>query len=223
MQTANVNTPVSVTGRHMPVTDAIREYCLKKIDGFHLDYPKIVGAHFILVVDKHRQRAELVLHCNNHITIEAHEVSGDLYASIDGAVSKAARQMRKYKTRLLKGFRPHRQNVRYLDEHIIDMSFLNVDDPEHAANGKTAPGPVATPAATGAAPAPAAEAAPLETMKPSIVSSEKYPVKPMHVDEAALQLQLWERDFIMFVNVETENVNVLYRRKEGGFGLVQPS
>ncbi len=127
MQTVNANKPVTVTARHMPVTDAIREYCHRKIDGLHLDYPKIVGAHFILSVDKHRQRAELVLHCNNHITIESHNVCDDLYASIDAVINKSARQMRKYKTRLLRGFRPHRQKVRYLKEHVLDTSFLEAE------------------------------------------------------------------------------------------------
>lgn len=222
MQTVNVNKPVSVTARHMPVTDAIRDYCLKKIDSLHLDYPKIMGAHFILAVDKHRQRAELVLHCNNHITIEAHEVTGDLYASIDGTVAKAARQMRKHKTRLMKGFRPHRQNVRYLDEHVIDMSFLNLEE-------GAAPAPVngaAGEPVTAAAPAPVIEENTAETPappKPRIVSTEKHPVKPMHVEDAALQLELWERDFIIFHSVESEKLSVLYRRPDGGFGLVEPS
>ncbi|MBS0656631.1 MAG: ribosome-associated translation inhibitor RaiA [Verrucomicrobia bacterium] len=227
MQTVNVNKPVTVTARHMPVTDAIRDYCLKKIDGLHLDYPKIMGAHFILAVDKHRQRAELVLHCNNHITIEAHEVTSDLYASIDETVAKAARQMRKHKTRLMKGFRPHRQNVRYLDEQVIDMSFLDLEDHSYkapaAANGHAAP------VAPAAAPAPVVDEA-SETLveppvppKPKIVSNEKHPVKPMHVEEAAVQLDLWQRDFIIFHNVETEKLAVLYRRSDGGFGLVEPS
>ncbi len=216
MQTANVNTPITVTARHMPVTDAIREYCLKKIDGLHLDYPKIVGAHFILAVDKHRQRAELVLHCNNHITIEAHEVTDDLYASIDGAASKAVRQMRKYKTRLMKGFRPHRQNVHYLKELVIDTGFLDLDEAVAAApkNGhaKEAPASVVE-----AAPEPAAES----PASAKVVSTEKYAAKPMHLDEAVLQLEVWERDFLIFLNVETEKLNVLHRRKEGGFGLIE--
>ena len=55
-----------------------------------------------------------------------------------------------------------------------------------------------------------------------IVSSEKYAAKPMLLDEAVLQLELWERDFLVFLNVQTERLNVLYRRKDGGFGLIQP-
>ena len=221
MQTVNANKPVTVTARHMPVTDAIRDYCHKKIDGLHLDYPKIVGAHFILAVDKHRQRAELVLHCNNHITIESHNVCDDLYASIDAVINKSARQMRKYKTRLLRGFRPHRQNVRYFKEHILDTSFLDTEAilaAEKLGNGAP-PQPVEAkvekteePHDVAGAPAPSSK----------IVSTEKYAAKPMLLDEAVLQLELWERDFLVFLNVATERLNVLYRRKDGGYSLIQP-
>jgi putative sigma-54 modulation protein len=221
MQTVNANKPVTVTARHMPVTDAIREYCHKKIDGLHLDYPKIVGAHFILAVDKHRQRAELVLHCNNHITIESHNVCDDLYASIDAVINKSARQMRKYKTRLLRGFRPHRQKVRYIKEHLLDTSFLEAEAMAavpKAKNGSPAKAAVAE-IESAAAPEPEVEA-PAPSSK--IVSSEKYAAKPMLLDEAVLQLELWERDFLVFLNVGTERLNVLYRRKDGGYALIQP-
>jgi putative sigma-54 modulation protein len=221
MQTVNANKPITVTARHMPVTDAIREYCHKKIDGLHLDYPKIVGAHFILVVDKHRQRAELVLHCNNHITIEAHNVCDDLYASIDAVINKAARQMRKYKTRLLRGFRPHRQKVRYLKEHVLDTSFLEAEAIHSAGGMKN--GSASNQASSRLEPEPTQEhEAELPAPSSRIVSSEKYAAKPMLLDEAVLQLELWERDFLVFLNVQTERLNVLYRRKDGGFGLIQP-
>jgi putative sigma-54 modulation protein len=221
MQTVNANKPVTVTARHMPVTDAIREYCHKKIDGLHLDYPKIVGAHFILAVDKHRQRAELVLHCNNHITIESHNVCDDLYASIDAVINKSARQMRKYKTRLLRGFRPHRQKVRYIKEHLLDTSFLEAEAIASAPKAKNgSPARTAVPEIEStAAPEPEVEA-PAPSSK--IVSSEKYAAKPMLLDEAVLQLELWERDFLVFLNVGTERLNVLYRRKDGGYALIQP-
>ncbi len=226
MQTVNVNLPVTVTARHMPLTDAIREYCQKKIAAMHLDYPKVVGAHFILAVDKHRQRAELVLHCANHITIEAHEVCDNLYACIDTAVSKAARQMRKYKTRLMKGFRPHRQNVRYLDEHLVDTSFLDQDGGANG-NGKHE-ATIASPLAETSSPSAAAAEAPAEhhaaesSANAKIVSTEKYPARPMFVDEAVVQMDLWDREFLVFLNVATEQLNVLYRRRDGGIGLIQP-
>ena len=99
---------MTVTGRHVEITPAIREYAEKKLDHIGIDFPHILSAHYILEVDKFRQIAELVLQCGNHITIEAREVSEDLYASIDRVVDKAARQMRKRKTKLQR-HRPKRK------------------------------------------------------------------------------------------------------------------
>ena len=61
MQTANANPAVKVTGRHLAITDAINEYATRKIEGLHLDYPKIIEAHVILGVEKYRHWAEVVL------------------------------------------------------------------------------------------------------------------------------------------------------------------
>jgi putative sigma-54 modulation protein len=47
-------------------------------------------------------------------------------------------------------------------------------------------------------------------------------MKPMDVDEAIEQMELLGHDFFMFQNREEENVNVVYRRKDGTFGLLAP-
>lgn len=58
--------------------------------------------------------------------------------------------------------------------------------------------------------------------KPRIIRSRKYAVKPMSVDEAAMQIDLLENNFIVYTDSKTEQVNVLYRRKDGNFGLIVP-
>ena len=121
MQTANVNVPIRVTGRHISITDAIREYAKTKLDHIHLDYPRIIEAHVILDVAKHRQSAEIVLHCANHITIEADHECEDMYAAIDGVVAKIAQQMRKYKTKMLRSHRPRKSEPRHFDEHVLHI------------------------------------------------------------------------------------------------------
>ena len=55
-----------------------------------------------------------------------------------------------------------------------------------------------------------------------IIRRKRFQLKPMSSEEALLQLELLHHDFFVFTNVETEHVNVLYRRSEGGFGLIEP-
>ena len=47
--------------------------------------------------------------------------------------------------------------------------------------------------------------------------------KPMDVDEAIMQLDLVDDSFLVFTNARSDRVNVLYRRKDGNFGLIQPN
>ncbi len=61
-----------------------------------------------------------------------------------------------------------------------------------------------------------------EDTGPQIVKSKQFPVKPMHPEEAVLQLELVGHDFFVFRNAESGDVNVVYRRKRGGYGLIEP-
>jgi putative sigma-54 modulation protein len=55
------------------------------------------------------------------------------------------------------------------------------------------------------------------------IKIENIEYKPMDVEEAILQMDLVEDNFIVFTNAKTDKVNVLYRRKDGDHGLIQPS
>lgn len=56
----------------------------------------------------------------------------------------------------------------------------------------------------------------------AIVRTKKFSVKPMTTEEAVIQMDLLGHDFFVFVNAETGQVNVLYKRKAGGLGLLEP-
>ena len=129
MQTVNVNLPITVTGRHVEVTEAMRDFAHKKVEGLHLDYPRIIEAKVILdVQNKVRQLAEIILFCANHITIEASSETEDMYKSIDETIGKIARRMRKYKTRPLKNHRPRaNETVKYLNEHVYSPDIPDLD------------------------------------------------------------------------------------------------
>jgi putative sigma-54 modulation protein len=58
--------------------------------------------------------------------------------------------------------------------------------------------------------------------EPVVVKTENYFIKPMSVDEAAMQMDLSQQEFLVFNNASTQTVNVLYRRKDGNYGLIVP-
>lgn len=58
--------------------------------------------------------------------------------------------------------------------------------------------------------------------KPPIARVKRFPMKPMSVEEAILQMNLLGHSFFVFANAETEQVNVVYRRRDGQYGLIEP-
>jgi putative sigma-54 modulation protein len=207
MQIRNANPPIQVTGRHVSVTEAMKEYCRRRLACLHLDYPKIIEVQIILDVQKYRHTAEVILHCSNHITLEASAESDDMYVSVDEVVDKIARQMRKYKTRLMRQHRPRKHTIRHLEETVLRWEW--VDGLEEASE---------TESATKSSPE-----SETNLSEPSVIHSEKYPVKPMFIDEAVLQIEMSSKQFLVFLNAKTEKVNVIYRRKNGDFGLIEPT
>lgn len=191
MQTSNAKVKITVTGRHVKITEPMREYATKKLESLHLDYPKIIEAKVILdVPNGRRQKAEIILFCANHITIEAASETDDLYASIDETISKIARRMRKHKTRLLKSHRPRTQKIREVEEQIFAAAFPESDEAE------------------------------VESL---IIHEENYRIRPMFPDEAIMEMELSERSFIVFHNAKSDRLGILFRRKDGDYGMIEPS
>ena len=56
---------------------------------------------------------------------------------------------------------------------------------------------------------------------PKVIRTEELPAKPMSVEEAVMQMDLIENDFLVFKNATSQEVNVVYRRKDGNYGLIE--
>ena len=171
---------LSVKGRSLEITPAIRAYAEEKLSRLTRYLENIVSMHVVLSVNKHRQIAEVTLRVRD-LTIRAEEEGDDLYSSIDLVVEKLERQILRYKERIM----------------------------AHAARGGNRGG-------RSGAEAPVAEE------EPRVVKTKRFAVKPAVVDEAILQMNLLGHNFYVFRNAATEEVNVVYRRRDGHYGLIEP-
>lgn len=61
-----------------------------------------------------------------------------------------------------------------------------------------------------------------EYKAPEIVKTKRFAIKPMPLEEAVMQMNMLGHNFFVFSNAETEEVNVVYRRKDGNYGLIEP-
>ncbi len=58
--------------------------------------------------------------------------------------------------------------------------------------------------------------------EPVIIKSKTFSIKPMSVEEAVMQMDLLHKDFLVYTDASTEDINVIYRRKDGNYGLIEP-
>ena len=87
---------LNITGRHVEVTPAIREYVTSKLDRVIRHFDNVTSVTVILSVEKLKQKAEVTLHVRGKdLFVEADDA--DLYAAIDAMTDKLDRQVQKYK------------------------------------------------------------------------------------------------------------------------------
>lgn len=139
-----------------------------------------------------RYRAEITLDINGRV-LRAEERAGTLEAAVDAAVDIVDRRVASYRAFL------HRGEI----------------------GGKAARGPEPAPSPP---PPPPTAAQPLPLDLPTgkrLVRIKRFPMKPMSVEEAALQMEALGHQFFLFQNVDTGRYSVLYKRENGDYGLIE--
>lgn len=185
---------VHITARHIELTGALTNYLTKKVNHLERHFDHLVWANAIMWVEKHRHVAEVVIHSPLH-TIRAEAEAGDLYAAIDLVADKMERQLKKIKE---KNLTEARERGRSRVEHRMDAYYsLAAEELGPAKAGSGFPQTV------------------------SVV--KKVPVKPMTVDEAIGAMDQLGYVFWMFFNKSTNNFNVLFRRSDQTYGLLEPA
>ena len=192
---------ITVSGRKMPVTDALRQYAEEKVgNAIKAVDADTVSTEIVLYTEKNPANplpaiCEVTVRVKGHI-VRVEESEEDMYAAIDVAAAKVARQLRKYKTRVLD------KKVRATER--IDTDFDLLDIPEEEFDRV------------------AAEFDRLmdELSEDEIVRRKETEFTPMTEEEALVQIDLLGHDFFAYTDRDTNLVHILYRREDGGYGLL---
>ena len=198
-----------IKGRNVTITDALQQYANEKIEHVHKlllqrKIDEVTRVELELQVEKNPSIPEPCIAEATVFTrgpvIRARESSTDMYAAIDLVSDKLVRRVKKY---------------------------------HDTAHGKTRHGhdKLALPAEPDAELAPVAAALlPDELIAGEthagdngrVVKTKQFALKPMSVHEATLQMELVGHDFFVFTNAESNRTNVVYRRNDGHYGLIEP-
>jgi putative sigma-54 modulation protein len=188
---------IKVSGRKIAVTDSLRDYVDEKIgNALKVFDIKPMTCDVVLRVNKNPSNPDRkyveVTVFVRDNVVRVVTSDADMYAAIDEAADKVTRQLRKYKTR------------------VIDRA----QRPKERAQAKAAKAPHETVSDLGEL---------IEGEDDDQLVREKYvELHPMTEEEALVQTDLLGHDFYVFENATTGLVNVVYRRKSGGYGIIKP-
>lgn len=226
------------TFRHMDVSQAVKSYAeerLEKIRKYFHGEP--LSAHATFEVERlHSHTAEFQITLPNGIMIQARETTEDMYSSIDLAGARIERQVRKWKERI-RDHKPATGPSFSIRNRVIQSESFDarpVPEAEQRFGDALANGAVARKGAGGktkvkdtkkkAGKDGAAKARPVTSPQApaiKVVREQTFTARPMRVDDAVMQLSLLESEFFVFLDVDTKAVSVVYRRKDGDYGLIE--
>ena len=188
---------VQVRGKGVVVTDALRDYAQRKVNKLTNHFSNLNAAMVTESIQGKQHRVEVQLE-GDGITLRGEDHGEDMYAAIDRVVDKLERRMRKFTARSAasrNGHGHHHHHYGHKGEVV---------------SPRTAPVEV-----TG-------EDFEEEPETGRIVRHKRFAIKPIHPGEAVDQMELLSHDFFVFENAETGQVNVLYRREDGNYGILEP-
>ena len=184
---------VLVKGRNIVVTPALERYALEKVER--------VSKFFDAERSDSRAEVELI-HARNRSVVDAEVVEATLF--INGTVLKATEASEDmYASIDGMADKLERQVRRYRGRQIDRWQGQDKN----------------------VQPVPEEPIAPEEeaNLEARIVRTKQFQMKPMGAEEAVLQMDLLDHDFYVFTSAESGDINVVYRRRDGNYGLIEPA
>jgi len=187
---------VTIEGKNIELTDAIKGYVNEKLDKLSKHYDNIIKGHEVKVklsVAKNpripdKNTTEVTIFLDGKI-IRSEQSSEDMYASIDLVSNKLDRQIQKYKAK-------HYSSYQHGERPKLGTDLTGQLPSEKIKKGASRLG--------------------------KIIKTKRFKLHPMTPEEAVDHLDLIGHDFYVFINSETKKINTLYQRKDGEYGLIEP-
>jgi putative sigma-54 modulation protein len=192
---------ISIVGKHVAITDAIRNYVFEKLDRVERITDQIIDVAVTLDAQKLEFSCSILMNFI-HYHIKCTASTDNMYSAIDKAVDRLIKLIRRYKTKL--------QSHRFKDLTTVDI-HVNVIQPL-GDNLKVINDDIE------------AENARREEDRfklHEIVAKDTMKLKTLTQDEAVMKMEIAEEPFLIFRSEEDQMIKVIYRRKDENYGLVQ--
>jgi putative sigma-54 modulation protein len=195
--------------RHMDSSDALRNYAEERLTKIKRYFSDPLKVNCTFSVEKINHIAQFDVTLRNGLQLHSSETTENMYSSIDMALAKMERQVRRYKDRITQ-HKPHKGKAARVRQIVISAEAFEEAEPTVQADERRSA--EAEPAeAPGTAPEPVAK----------IVREKEYRAGRLTVNDAVMQLNLMHKQFLVFTNTETGDINVIYRMEDGDYGLIE--
>lgn len=182
-----------VRGHNLQVTDALRDFIERKLSKLERYFDHSAEVEAQVSLNVLKDMHKVEVTIPfPGLLVRAEELSEDMYASVDLVMEKLERQIRKYKTKINRRSRRESGFRNMLKENALEKGTTMTALTDE------------------------------EEGDDEIVRVKRFQLKPMDTEEAILQMELLGHNFFVYTNAVTDEINVIYRRKDGKVGLIEP-
>jgi ribosomal subunit interface protein len=195
MLAAEAGMTFRVSGKNLDVGDALRERVSARIaEAMGKYFDGGYSGHVTLERDGFGFRTECAIHLDSKITLHAEGMAADAYASVDQAALRIEKRLRRYH-RKLKDHRPERSDNR----DTIDAATYIIEAPADDESGAGG-----------------------DDFTPAIIAESTTALKQLSVRDAVTELDMTGASVVVFRHAAHGGINVVYRRRDGHFGWIDP-
>ncbi len=192
---------ITVTGRNVQITDGMEKYAIEKISKIERHFDRVLDVFVEMDIQKLDHRVDITIKVDS-IVIRSSASSDNMYASIDKAVDKLKAQLRRYKQRIQDHQIKKNNSVNIKEKIYASEEEIDVLNDEILSENASKL---------------------IENYIPhEIVSEESRPLKMLNRNEAIMKIELSGDPFIVFRSEEDRKLKVIYRRKDGHLGIIEP-
>jgi putative sigma-54 modulation protein len=187
-----------ISGRNVEVTPDLRAMIETKL-GKIIDklFDDVIDVRCVLQVEKYRNICEIIIVGKEYDVKSVQESGESMQEAINAAIDHLKRQAQKNRKKLRDH---HRKDGKASQSAPVTDWTVKVLDPRNLRNAATGP----------------------DSSTPRIIKTNHLPIRPMSIEEAALRLDDSKNDFIVFRDLDTDRVSVIYKRRDNHLGLIAP-
>lgn len=191
--------------RHMESSDALRQYAEERLEKIKRYFSDPLKVSCTFSVEKIIHIAAFDVTLRNGLALHAEEKTENMYSSIDMALAKMERQVRRYKDRITH-HKPSKGRAAKVRQAVFAADAFDYADPVPSTEIRTDSEPIEVTTHEDA---------------PKVVREKEFRAERLQVRQAIMQMNLLHKSFLVFTNSDTGDINVVYRLDTGEYGLIE--